>query len=159
MPTALISRAGNAAKAGSKKFSSAWSGTNHERPRDPGDLSRRNGAHLPHADAEDRLAGTVDLAVLRGVRRGDRLARRRHRRYQLWRIHHSRTGDAVAAYREHFQRLVRHLHAEILRSEEHTSELQSLMRISYAVFCLKKKKTPNQPALIDLISTPEHENN
>src|SRR3546814_10607747 len=29
----------------------------------------------------------------------------------------------------------------IRRSEEHTSELQSLMRISYAVFCLKKKKT------------------
>src|SRR3546814_2710892 len=28
------------------------------------------------------------------------------------------------------------------RSEEHTSELQSLMRISYAVFCLKKKKLP-----------------
>src|SRR3546814_8080658 len=28
----------------------------------------------------------------------------------------------------------------VLRSEEHTSELQSLMRISYAVFCLKKKK-------------------
>src|SRR3546814_4932587 len=36
------------------------------------------------------------------------------------------------------------------RSEEHTSELQSLMRISYAVFCLKKKttsKTTNEPAL------------
>src|SRR3546814_15579145 len=31
-----------------------------------------------------------------------------------------------------------------LRSEEHTSELQSLMRISYAVFCLKKKKISNQ---------------
>src|SRR3546814_6739912 len=31
-------------------------------------------------------------------------------------------------------------HADV-RSEEHTSELQSLMRISYAVFCLKKKKT------------------
>src|SRR3546814_8680600 len=30
------------------------------------------------------------------------------------------------------------------RSEEHTSELQSLMRISYAVFCLKKKKTSHQ---------------
>src|SRR3546814_5861996 len=29
------------------------------------------------------------------------------------------------------------------RSEEHTSELQSLMRISYAVFCLKKKTQPN----------------
>src|SRR3546814_4422751 len=32
------------------------------------------------------------------------------------------------------------------RSEEHTSELQSLMRISYAVFCLKKKKKTNQIA-------------
>src|SRR3546814_1559529 len=31
--------------------------------------------------------------------------------------------------------------AASVRSEEHTSELQSLMRISYAVFCLKKKKT------------------
>src|SRR3546814_10248937 len=31
--------------------------------------------------------------------------------------------------------------AKTMRSEEHTSELQSLMRISYAVFCLKKKKT------------------
>src|SRR3546814_2412067 len=30
---------------------------------------------------------------------------------------------------------------DLLRSEEHTSELQSLMRTSYAVFCLKKKKT------------------
>src|SRR3546814_8123678 len=30
------------------------------------------------------------------------------------------------------------------RSEEHTSELQSLLRISYAVFCLKKKKTQNK---------------
>src|SRR3546814_5126782 len=34
--------------------------------------------------------------------------------------------------------------ARSTRSEEHTSELQSLMRISYAVFCLKKKKTNTQ---------------
>src|SRR3546814_8465373 len=33
--------------------------------------------------------------------------------------------------------------ARMMRSEEHTSELQSLMRISYAVFCLKKKNTNN----------------
>src|SRR3546814_11256878 len=33
------------------------------------------------------------------------------------------------------------------RSEEHTSELQSLMRISYAVFCLKKKKTHNKQVI------------
>src|SRR3546814_8763649 len=34
---------------------------------------------------------------------------------------------------------------EEMRSEEHTSELQSLMRISYAVFCLKKKKSLTHP--------------
>src|SRR3546814_18750256 len=33
-------------------------------------------------------------------------------------------------------------HDDHVRSEEHTSELQSLMRTSYAVFCLKKKKNP-----------------
>src|SRR3546814_2938754 len=33
------------------------------------------------------------------------------------------------------------------RSEEHTSELQSLMRLSYAVFCLKKKKTQKRDAI------------
>src|SRR3546814_7616094 len=37
--------------------------------------------------------------------------------------------------------------SERVRSEEHTSELQSLMRISYAVFCLKKKKN-NKPKSI-----------
>src|SRR3546814_6628389 len=35
------------------------------------------------------------------------------------------------------------VHDEVRRSEEHTSELQSLMRISYAVFCLKKKTQNN----------------
>src|SRR3546814_3682647 len=34
------------------------------------------------------------------------------------------------------------------RSEEHTSELQSLMRISYAVFCLKKKKKTHTPVTL-----------
>src|SRR3546814_6091553 len=45
--------------------------------------------------------------------------------YQGEELHWSENGDLV----------------ETLRSEEHTSELQSLMRISYAVFCLKKKNT------------------
>src|SRR3546814_6178179 len=40
------------------------------------------------------------------------------------------------------------------RSEEHTSELQSLMRISYAVFCLKKKKKQNH----NNIATQHHKN-
>src|SRR3546814_10083692 len=44
--------------------------------------------------------------------------------------------DAIAA--------VKHLKSDPRRSEEHTSELQSLMRISYAVFCLKKKNNKNR---------------
>src|SRR3546814_8094781 len=39
------------------------------------------------------------------------------------------------------------------RSEEHTSELQSLMRISYAVFCLTKKNLINKTKLIKIIVT------
>src|SRR3546814_8957701 len=45
-------------------------------------------------------------------------------------------GDAVEEEAEPALPVATHAHA---RSEEHTSELQSLMRISYAVFCLKKK--------------------
>src|SRR3546814_4929450 len=44
-----------------------------------------------------------------------------------------------APVRNRAGRLGCHGHGLSLRSEEHTSELQSLMRISYAVFCLKKK--------------------
>src|SRR3546814_2768175 len=42
-----------------------------------------------------------------------------------------------------------------VRSEEHTSELQSLMRISYAVFCLKKKKSKDM-TLTQYIQKKEH---
>src|SRR3546814_1653212 len=42
-----------------------------------------------------------------------------------------------------FERFVDGAFAQARRSEEHTSELQSLMRISYAVFCLKKKTSTN----------------
>src|SRR3546814_1828715 len=41
----------------------------------------------------------------------------------------------------------------IIRSEEHTSELQSLMRISYAVFCLKKNKAKTQHTNIAMLTT------
>src|SRR6056297_3706866 len=46
------------------------------------------------------------------------------------------------------------------RSEEHTSELQSLRRISYAVFCLKKKKktTQNKPVRTKLNTTKKVKN-
>src|SRR3546814_5489923 len=57
---------------------------------------------------------------------GDQIERR-HRRA-------ARLADRVECAR---QRQI----VDVVRSEEHTSELQSLMRISYAVFCLKKKNT------------------
>src|SRR3546814_7168782 len=43
-----------------------------------------------------------------------------------------------------------HRRAPAGRSEEHTSELQSLMRISYAVFCLKKKKKDGQKTQVNV---------
>src|SRR3546814_9710850 len=56
----------------------------------------------------------------------------------------SQAGPNRATTRKAFQPYVTHLpcgsYGAAYRSEEHTSELQSLMRISYAVFCLKKKK-------------------
>src|SRR3546814_7947156 len=66
-------------------------------------------------------------------------AERRHRH----RAHHRRQqrdeGEDPDAVQD--RRSARHGASLDVRSEEHTSELQSLMRISYAVFCLKKKTT------------------
>src|SRR3546814_3115614 len=67
-------------------------------------------------------------------RLGRRAAATRNRREVPSRA--ERREDLVA---RHHRRAVPRV-AGIQRSEEHTSELQSLMRISYAVFCLKKKK-------------------
>src|SRR3546814_1160386 len=50
-----------------------------------------------------------------------------------------RSGVAAALVTAAIEQM-RDAGALLMRSEEHTSELQSLMRISYAVFCLKKKK-------------------
>src|SRR3546814_2807112 len=48
--------------------------------------------------------------------------------------------------------------AGVMRSEEHTSELQSLMRISYAVFCLKKKNTRILTVHLNTYSDASHSN-
>src|SRR3546814_9697520 len=64
-------------------------------------------------------------------------ARRAAREVAAIQVHRLVLGEVVAAVVEHAQPVVRDLR---IRSEEHTSELPSLMRISYAVFCLKKKK-------------------
>src|SRR3546814_2608483 len=54
---------------------------------------------------------------------------------------HREDAPQLRAYRRCVEAIVCH-GAIARRSEEHTSELQSLMRSSYAVFCLKKKKRP-----------------
>src|SRR3546814_10317428 len=93
--------------------------------------------------------GAQDLRGLHQLEHGDRRKQRRP----------LEEGDEVVAERRHHRRdrlrdddiAKGMVGAEIegdggfplARSEEHTSELQSLMRISYAVFCLKKKKHEN----------------
>src|SRR3546814_9198122 len=74
-------------------------------------------------------------------RDGDNDRRRRRRRGRRGRLR--RTGGD-ARQQACYDDLTRQIHDPLpnrvtMRSEEHTSELQSLMRISYAVFCLKKK--------------------
>src|SRR3546814_3875737 len=69
-----------------------------------------------------------DVEILFGLRRRRRLPRAERRVELFLHFGERRIADDEDA---------RHVGA---RSEEHTSELQSLMRISYAVFCLKKKK-------------------
>src|SRR3546814_6669648 len=81
-----------------------------------GQRQRRSGHREAVAVLVERHLGTrVELPV--------RMARARQRKGQR----HGETGGVRRG-------------DQLLRSEEHTSELQSLMRISYAVFCLKKKK-------------------
>src|SRR3546814_8495902 len=68
-----------------------------------------------------------------------------HRRVSLDRAdaieaRHRGDDDHIVAFEQRARRRMAHP-----RSEEHTSELQSLMRISYAVFCLQKKKTNYRP--------------
>src|SRR3546814_1896067 len=71
-----------------------------------------------------------------------RLAGRDHPRLALDRLQHHRRGLLSDRRIDRPEVAERHLReaGHLRRSEEHTSELQSLMRISYAVFCLKKQK-------------------
>src|SRR3546814_5462287 len=90
--------------------------------------------HLARRSAVDQPVGLYRRGRLRDQRsrRRCRSARRCALRVaageadRAWRTRFAAPGGGIAALR---------------RTEEHTSELQSLMRISYAVFCLKKKKT------------------
>src|SRR3546814_4982543 len=96
-----------------------------------------------HDSRDLDLPGVRRLRFAGRARRGARGFPRASRR-----LYAHRPGAAAGALsRPARRRLIsdcaRRGRGGIARSEEHTSELQSLMRISYAVFCLKKKKKKN----------------
>src|SRR3546814_2377236 len=116
-------------------------------------MSLAAGCHLTHG-APPNLSGKWFNAVQYGVRRED--SRIDYDQVaQLAKEHNPKLiiagGSAIPREIDfaRFREIADSVGAYLLRSEEHTSELQSLMRISYAVFCLKKKK-------INIIMTPEH---
>src|SRR3546814_9029938 len=100
------------------------------RDRDAGPVAAATFAQLP--------VFIFEVAVAHGLRQfnvaADTVVRIKHRKMP--------TGDITAAIAGALLRTKVPADdiAIRIRSEEHTSELQSLMRISYAVFCLKKKK-------------------
>src|SRR3546814_6056965 len=97
------------------------------------DLKRRAPSEPPRSHLRDEIAKLlVDRLHLRFVTLCRLLAR-----VELAHHHFEERGGTAEEGAPHLGEL------NVRRSEEHTSELQSLMRISYAVFCLKKKKTPN----------------
>src|SRR3546814_995555 len=92
----------------------------------------QRGARVGHAQAEAALAGFAARVVVLRTRLGDQVVQAQAFDQP------QRLAAAAFAHRLH-----RHD-----RSEEHTSELQSLMRISYAVFCLKKKNNSTEQTSI-----------
>src|SRR3546814_2448505 len=107
-----------------------WCGFDSARPRHGGGNQnldfRADADPTRHADVPAGLLGEV--AHLEQAEAGAALAFGREERLEDLLENVGRNATAGIGHR----------HADI-RSEEHTSELQSLMRISYAVFCLKKK--------------------
>src|SRR3546814_2125447 len=86
---------------------------------------------LPIQELDSRLPAALQLRLF-----GRAIGLMKH--VTTWLLNNHWTGrtvhEAVAQFGDGIDALT------AMRSEEHTSELQSLMRISYAVFCLKKKK-------------------
>src|SRR3546814_6468042 len=112
-------------------------------------LFRSCGPHDAYAGRQGPcLAVRAEGAQRRDARR-DRIVPRDHegascalhRSQGTVRCPRPRSPPAVSGLRSQERHPTKSGSSRIGRSEEHTSELQSLMRISYAVFCLKKKKT------------------
>src|SRR3546814_3928881 len=92
------------------------------------DLKRRRLNSYP----SDRRA---PCQIARPLSKAARLDRSNRHAARLFRFRSAERQDRDPRGQEHLAPL-----ADAVRSEEHTSELQSLLRISYAVFCLKKTK-------------------
>src|SRR3546814_6547216 len=99
--------------------------------------------HMASGDCHDRFHQRRNLPTGRAYRKPDGLWR--DAACRTWRVRPAprpRGSDGGPAWGDGSGRQpYRHQRFLWPRSEEHTSELPSLMRISYAVFCLKKKKT------------------
>src|SRR3546814_3240437 len=97
----------------------------------------------PRSTSTDTLFPYTTFFRSHGAGVGDRPGRnhaaRTNRRDRVQATVHLLYGGRVHVPGPYRARHDRHAFAGTTRSEEHTSELQSLMRISYAVFCLKKK--------------------
>src|SRR3546814_1391859 len=85
------------------------------------------------------LASALDRERRPGCRMRVRNDKKVELLQRLYRFRHACDAVAGMALHEHGAQIVPLLDVVLRRSEEHTSELQSLMSISYAVFCLKKK--------------------
>src|SRR3546814_5668743 len=117
--------------------------------REPGLLHEaaagRSGPMMDAMAQEARVRADPNLRAVRFVERWQGLKQERDRLYRAGDMAgRERTGKEMAGMAKSLERdpqveLVLRNRTRELRSEEHTSELQSLMRISYAVFCLKKK--------------------
>src|SRR3546814_6058188 len=106
--------------------------------------STRTDTLFPYTTLFRAIPGELD-ALEDGARRGEAAAKIRHGKTDRLRAE-VEPGNGLPGLQGLGQFLDRqHCHPVVIlsfkRSEEHTSELQSLMRISYAVFCLKKTKT------------------
>src|SRR3546814_6828384 len=122
------------------------------RPQGAVDAERRAVVDLCQAAGEARVEKGRQLGKAVGSHReprGHRMAaavhqqtflpRGDHRGAEIDARHRARRALADALLERHHQGRLAEAFLEAARSEEHTSELQSLMRISYAVFCFKKK--------------------
>src|SRR3546814_9097418 len=103
----------------------------------------RSARHLGRADAAgDHTGDGADRAVRLAL---SRVEQGRDLYARLGSLDQDRACHLVGPVAHHHLPrrgdVARHARARSVRSEEHTSELQSLMRISYAIFCLKKKNS------------------